>query len=291
MDLMTVKDLAKSMGVDTRAVYQTLSAKSLERAIREQGLSRLVEECRRIIPNIADQYTEGFIPEEYERYWEPKMRGLHAFQVQCMLDAIAHLKKDNLVLVDIGDSCGNHGRYLNTLTPPNKISRVISVNLDPAAIEKVKAKGQEAILCRAEELDLGQQNVDLFMSFETVEHLTDPARFFYKLAVSGKSEYFLMTVPYVAASRVGLSELRSPMSLPEKIYAEALHIFEFSAEDWTLLARFGGWKPVFTRIYRQYPQKSPLRLTAPLWKKLDYEGFFGVLLKRDLTVANRYQAW
>lgn len=287
--LEAAKKAGKSIGLDTRALYQRLSARSIEAAIREQGLSSLRDQCRGIIPDLRRQYTQDMDPAEYERYWQVKLGGLHAFQVDCMLEAVRRLGRKNLVLVDIGDSSGSHGRYISRLSEPGTIGKVVSVNLDPVAVEKVRALGNEAVCCRAEDLRL-ETPVDLLMSFEMVEHLTDPVRFLHGLAVSSNSQHLLMTVPYRASSRVGLAELRND-DLSGKMTAEGVHIFELCPEDWLLLARFAGWKPVFTRTYWQYPRYSPLRLTAPLWRAIDFEGFWGVFLEKDLRVAERYQDW
>jgi hypothetical protein len=286
-----MKRFAKSAGLDTRSFYQSLSAKSVRAAVAEQGLLENYRNCQKVIPDIATQYTRGFDRAEYERYWEVKLRGLHAFQMRCMHRALELFDKNGLVLADIGDSSGNHGAYIRALSPRGKVARVISINLDPVAVEKVKAKGEEAILCRAEELgDRGVQ-ADMYMTFEMVEHLLDPARFLHDLALKGSADYLLMTVPYLRQSRVGLHELRIPELLPEKLTAESVHIFELAPEDWILLCRFSGWKAVWTDTYFQYPKRSWLRSAAPVWRNLDYEGFWGVLLRRDLSAANRYGSW
>jgi SAM-dependent methyltransferase len=282
--------LAKSLGLDTRAYYQKLSAAALEAAAAEQGLLDLREKLRTILPDIRDQYSLAIDEAEYVRYWEGKLRNLHAFQVRFALDAIAHVGGQDLVLADIGDSCGNHAAYIKALEP--RVGRVISVNLDPVAVEKVKAKGGDALLARAEEMDLEGIAPDLFMSFEMVEHLSDPLRFLHRLATVGKSPWLLMSVPYVRQSRFGGRELDMPQDrLPQEITAEEMHLFELSPKDWLRLARFAGFTPVFQRIYRQYPLKHPLIVTQPLWARLDFEGFFAVFLKRDLSLANRYKAW
>jgi SAM-dependent methyltransferase len=287
---MSLIKFAKSLGLDTRALYQKLSAASLDAAAKEQDLLDLRQRLRAILPDIRDQYSLAMDEAEYLRYWECKMRSLHAFQVQTALKAIAHLGGSDLVLVDIGDSCGNHAAYLKALEP--RIKRVISVNLDPVAVEKVKAKGGDALLARAEEMDLEGVAPDLFMSFEMVEHLTDPLRFLHRLATLGRSPWLLMTVPYVRQSRFGGRELdMAAHALPSTITAEEMHLFELSPRDWVRLARFSGFSPVLQRIYRQYPTRHPLVVTAPLWARLDFEGFFAVLLKRDLSLANRYTAW
>lgn len=290
--LSAMKSAVRSLGVDTTALYQNLSAASVDRAVSEQGLAELADQLRRILPNVADQYTTDFDPVEYDRYWERKMRGLHAFQVRCMLDSVAHLGRDGLVLADIGDSSGNHALYLKALAPAGRVERVISVNLDPVAVGKVQAKGGDAILCRAEEMDLQGVRPDLFMTFEMVEHLSDPIRFLNGLAKGGSADFLLMTVPYRRQSRFGGAHLRLPEErMPDQMTAEEVHLYEFSPEDWTLLARFAGWSPVFARHYWQYPRRSWPVMTKPLWKALDFEGFFALLLRRDLSLARRYTAW
>ncbi len=243
---MGVISIARTMlapvGIEPGAVYQSLSAWSLRAALREQGLASLCDELRRIQPDLSTQYTAPLDAVEYERYWEIKMRGLHAFQTRCALDALATMEGEGLVVADIGDSSGNHARYLHALAPAGKLARFISVNLDEKAVEKIRARGGDAILCRAEELDLEGIRPDLIMSFETVEHLTDPLRFLHALAARGSADRTLITVPYRRVSRFGGNHMRlAEEVLPERMTAEEVHIYEFSPDDWTLLARFAGW--------------------------------------------------
>jgi SAM-dependent methyltransferase len=289
--LSAAKSAARSLGLDTTALYQRLSAASIAAAIGEQGLAPMLDRLRGILPDISDQYTGGWDRASYERYWELKIRGMHAFQISAIQAALDHVGGDSLVLADIGDSSGNHALYLRGLAP-DRVARVISVNLDPVAIDKVRRKGGEAVLCRAEDLDVQGIQADLFMSFEMLEHLTDPIRFLHALATKAKTPWLLATVPYRRRSRFGGADIRlPPHRLPERMNAEEVHVYEFSPEDWQLLARFAGFKPVFTRIYRQYPLRSPLRLTAPLWRSVDYEGFVALFFERDLSFASRYVDW
>lgn len=267
-------------------------ARSIRAALTEQGLDPLTARLREVLPDIADQYSANFNRAEYDRLWEGKMRGMHAFQVQCALDALEHVGGNDLVVADIGDSSGNHAAYLHALAPAGRLSRVVSVNLDPVAVDKVTAKGGQAVLCRAEELDKVGIRADLFMSFETLEHLIDPVGFLHALAEKGSAEYCLITVPYRRHSRFGGAHLRLAVDgKPAAMTPEAVHIHEYSPEDWTLLAQFAGFSPVFTRIYRQYPRRSPLAVTQGLWGRLDFEGFVALFLRRDLTLARRYTGW
>jgi hypothetical protein len=53
----------------------------------------------------------------------------------------------------VGDSAGTHLTYLKTLLDRQGVqARTLSVNLDPVAVEKIRARGLEAIQCRAEAL-------------------------------------------------------------------------------------------------------------------------------------------
>lgn len=290
--LSVVKSALRGLGLDSHALYQAISARSLRAAVRAQGLDALCDQLRAVLPDLRDQYTAGFDDTEYERYWEIKMRALHAWQVRCVQEALDRIGGDGLVIADIGDSSGNHATYIKAVTRPGQVDRVVSVNLDPVAVEKVRNKGGEAILGRAEELDLEGLTPDLFLSFETVEHLTDPVRFFHWLATRGGAEYLLISVPYRRRSRFGGAHLRMPEEImPEKLTAEEVHIYEFCPDDWRLLARFGGYRTVFSRLYLQYPRFGLLRLAAPLWRWLDFEGFLALFLQRDLSLADRYTDW
>ncbi len=282
----------KAAGLNTRTLYQNLSAKSIVAATREQNLSRLMDHMRDIAPDIVDQYTYGIDPEEYARYWETKMRALHAFQVNSTLDALATLDRDDLVVVDIGDSSGTHGEYLRGLAPSGRISRFVSVNLDPVAVEKIRRRGGEAVLIRAEELELDDIAPDFLMCFETLEHLTDPLRFLHRLANNPYGENLIVSVPYRRRSRFGGSVLDRPIdSIPLKMTPEELHIFELCPADWSRMSMLAGYRTEFCRVYRQYPRFGPLRAMAPVWRNIDFEGFICLFLKRDSSVSRRYTGW
>lgn len=291
---MTVlaKSILETFGADPRALYQWVSGQSIKAAVKEQGLVELGGKLKAIVPNLLEQYTQPFDEEEFSRYWEHKMRGLHAFQVQSILDSLDQISQNNLTVVDIGDSSGTHLTYLESLAPPGKVGRTVSINLDPTAVAKIKARGREAFLCRAEDIGASGLEPNLVLVFETLEHLTDPIRFLRTLAVQCGVEYVLATIPYRRISRFGGELLRqSANSPPRKLTPEEVHFFELSPEDWQLLCLIAGYRPVITKLYRQYPERSGWRITAPLWRKLDFEGFASILLKRDLSLADRYDGW
>jgi hypothetical protein len=294
--LSMITKTARKAGVDTRKIYHALSASSIKAAIREQQLAGRIDRLRTAVPDLRDQYTGEFDEDEYARYWEIKMRSLHAWQVRCVERALDHLPKptsgNGHVIADIGDSSGNHAKYIQCLLEPGRVTHVVSVNLDPVAIEKIKAKGGDAILCRAEDLGSLNLNPDLFVSFEMIEHLTDPVRILHSLATSGNCPHLLVTVPYRRDSRFGSQHVRQAVEqMPDRMTAEVVHMFELSPQDWIYLARLAGYKLVFKEIWLQYPRRGLLRLLAPLWRKTDFEGFLALFLERDLTVEKRYQDW
>ena len=87
---------------------------SLIKARNEQGYKAMVSKIKSILPSLKDQYT-SFVVEG--NYLETKVYNLHAFQTQLLLDAINSLTTENKnpVIVDIGDSSGNHILYLKSI--------------------------------------------------------------------------------------------------------------------------------------------------------------------------------
>lgn len=266
-----------------RGLRLKLLIASLRAAARRQGLSDLSEKLSEIVPDISDQYTHTRIDSPYVLQ---KVRNQHAFQISLVNEVIGEF--DSPVIVDIGDSAGTHLQYIGGLHADKNV-RSLSVNLEQAAVDRVKAKGFEAVCSRAEDLEDYNIKTDVFLCFETLEHMMDPCRFLKDLSDKTEAKYLIITVPYVAATRVGLRYVRG--SKPGKAYAENTHIFELCPEDLKLLARHSGWNLHSERIYRQYPQWSWLTVTRRHWKNFDFEGFYGLILKRDHTWSDRYVDW
>lgn len=272
-----------------------IGGKSIEQALREQKLFKLARKLSEIVPDITHQYSTFKLN---TLYLKKKSRGQHAFQISLVQEAIKLLGKnvkDDLTIVDIGDSAGTHIQYIKSLFGDRNI-RTISINLDPKAVKRIREKGFEAICARVEEV--GEKysiNADVFLCFETLEHLMNPAEFLYKLSTKTKCKLFVITVPYLRSSRVGLHQIRnlnkqgfSPKTI---VTAENTHIFELSPEDWRLLFQFAGWRTIFERIYLQYPKKNLLRITKWYWRMFDFEGFYGMILKRDSNWSKLYTGW
>jgi hypothetical protein len=283
-----IKKTLHLFGLDIVEVMQKISAWSLKRSLSENGFNNLVARLRCIVPDVSDQ--EPGDKATFNDYWELKRRGMQAFQCALMLRALKDIPPGKIMVVDIGDSAGTHMLYLKDLTKDRLEIETLSVNLDPRAIEKIKTMGMKALLCRAEDLFL-ESNIDLFTSFEMVEHLHNPAIFLRRLAKKSTCNRLLITVPYMKNSRVGLYHIRNKS---DKIYfAGDEHIFELCPEDWTLLFFHSGWKVVYSEIYYQYPRSYPIlsQLLSSFWKHTDFEGFWGAIMEKNTEYSDFYQDW
>lgn len=282
------KAVVRRCGGDWRALAEAVSARSIHAAIRENGLSDMVEQLQTIVPNMSAQESRAC---EDTPFMAIKRRSLQAVQCQTMLEALSG--HSAATVVDIGDSAGTHMLYLKALTAGRIDLTTLSVNLDPRAIDKIRARGLPAVLCRAEEVtERGLvANVDLMTSFEMVEHLHNPALFFRRLAKRSPCTRMVVSVPYLRQSRVGLHHLRQGFADPQ--YAEDVHIFELSPPDWTLLLLHSGWRVASSTIHYQYPRRwGPLsRLLAAFWRRYDFEGFWCAILERDASRSDLYCDW
>jgi hypothetical protein len=262
-------------------IKEKLLTWSIESALKEQVLWKLSHKLRKIVPDIVHQYTSFNID---SKYLELNVRAVHAFQMMLVETALRTLP-GNLTIIDIGDSAGTHIQYVKGLHPEQNI-KSLSINVDQEAVNRIRAKGLDALCARAEDLSLLDIEVDVFLLLETLEHLTDPIRFLKDLScVPCKS--LVITVPYVAKSRVGLHHIRHNQK--RHVNMENTHIFELAPADWRLIFQHSGWAIVRESIYWQYPRWYPLRLVQEYWKRYDFEGFYGVILKPDKTWSSVYE--
>lgn len=268
-----------------KKIFYSLCISSLKTAALEQGLNPIIDKLKRIVPDIKDQYS---ILKLDNTYLEVKARNMHAFQMLLVDFAIKEFQK--LTIVDIGDSSGSHLQYICKLyLDDHKDIDCLSVNIDAHAVERIRQKGFKALNMRAEDLAHYGIDADIFLCFQTVEHLMDPCRFLYRLASMTKGRYLIITVPYLRKSRVGLHHIRGGRC--DKVCAENTHIFELSPTDWKLIISHSGWKVVEEKIYLQYPRKRLLRMTKFLWRHFDFEGFYGVILEKDHRWSLQYLDW
>ena len=58
-----------------------------------------------------------------------------------------------------------------------------------------------------------------------------------------------------------------------------------------IIDSFSGWEIVFRDLYTQYPCAGPFRVMKYLWRRRDFEGFYGVILTRNHKWSRRYRSW
>lgn len=264
---------------------------SLKKVYEKRNYGALLKKFESLNIDLSQQYTENGEMTPFKWY---KLNNQHCFQTLFTVKMLnKYLSGNVLNLVDIGDSAGTHLKKIGMLMAGEhggggEINGV-SVNLDPVAVEKIRQNGGRAILCRAEEYE-PETRIDCYLSYEMVEHLHNPALFWHRLAKADRGDYMVVTVPYLRESRVAL---HYSWAGRENITAEQEHIFELKPLDWEKMALHAGWKLVDKEIYLQYPENIPFlsRWLGKIWRQEDYEGFLGLMLKRDTTVADRYLAW
>ena len=182
----------KNFKIYLKRAFYSIMINSLKGAAREQGLNESLVKLEQIVPDISDQYSTFKLN---NLYLKTKSRNMHAFQISLVDKVIKEFEKS--IVVDIGDSAGTHLQYIIGLHSQNKDIKCLSVNLDPKAVEKIKKKGLHAIKARAEELQDYNINADIFLCFETLEHLMSPCQFLHQLSIRTQAKYLIFTVPYL----------------------------------------------------------------------------------------------
>lgn len=269
-----------------RTIYQLfnfLRESALDIAVKQQELYDLATKLSNIVKDVSQQYTRVVLT---QNLLQKSVRYLHAFQISLASEVIERF--ENLVIVDIGDSSGAHIRYIKEIYRDKQI-KALSVNLDNTAVEKIRNVGLEAICCRAEDLTQVGIYADIFFCFETLEHLTDPIRFLYSISKNRYAKYLVITVPYVRKSRIGLCHIRK--KIKKQTSAEDTHIFELCPDDWNLVAAHSGWNLIRKKIFLNYPKWHPLWITKILWRRFDFEGFYGMVLTPNSTWSSLYRDW
>ena len=267
-----------------REFIKSIWLRSLNCAAKEQGLKELAAELEAIVPDVRNQYTGLALD---NAYLKNKVRYQHAFQISLVGKIIRNF--DHPVVMDIGDSAGTHSQYITQLYSRNNNIKCFSVNSDINAIEKIRAKRLSAIHAKAEDLESYNTDSDILLCFQTLEHLMDPCNFLHRLSVKTTAEYLVITVPYLRKSRLGLPHARGLRQVPST--AENTHIFELNPRDWKLIFKHSGWSVFDEQVYLQYPKRNIFYLTKSIWRRLDFEGFYGVILKKDNTCSSQYLDW
>lgn len=278
---------AVNKAIDLLNLRQKVWSYVVDRSVKEKSLSGLYEQLGSIVPDISGQYTNFYVENELSFI----VRASHAFQMAVLKEAVdRHMKEGpacrNVLVGDIGDSAGTHHLYLKKMYPSGTIE-ALSINMDPKAIEKICKNGLNAVCCRAEQLDYSKYPIDIFCSFQMLEHLEDPIGFMKKLGAHAAGKYFVITVPLVESSRMGLEHIR--MNKQGKFPSEITHIFELCPADWDLLFMHSGWEIVQGFKRSIYPSSFIGRFFEWLLRgKNDAVGNYCVILKQNSKWKDAY---
>ena len=221
-----------------------------------------------------------------------KTQMLHAFQMNLVVQAMQYINcvDHECTVATIGDSHGVHTNYLNSLEFfKKKPVSCVSVNLDAAAMARVTKRGQRALMRTAEELQHIGVNPKLFIAFGVLECLLSPITFLRSLAIHTAADYFVVTMPFCKHSKVTLDFSHSNHANDAPL--EQQSIFSFSVKDWQRICLFSGWEVVQQDIYSHGATQGFFANLGARLSGASSPGTLGLILKKNLQISNKYQAW
>jgi hypothetical protein len=273
------------MGV-VHKVFHYCSAMAVKDAIRQDPrLQQMWDLSLTVLPDLTDHYATVSVDAEGQM----RLRLLLCAQAVFMRKVVDAFKSETLNgWVDVGDSDGAARQLFLKSSPEMAGFRTLGVNLEPEAVALIRSKGLEAECLNA--MDLNRKGVacDLVSVFETLEHIPDPVGFLERMQeVVGRR--LVVSVPLIAASRVGLRYLTPKWEPHKRPSYSNNHVFELSPSDWTKIFRHTGWAVEDEWKVRQYPDRGPLKwLMQAAWRRISFEGYFFVVLKKDTTDSARF---
>lgn len=191
--------------------------------------------------------------------------------------------------VDVGDSDGSARQLFLASADANSNIKTLGINLEKEAVDLIRSKGLEAEHMNA--MDLHKKGIacDIVSVFETLEHLPDPIGFLESMQeVVG--ERLVISVPLIVNSRVGLRYLTKKWEAHKVPGICNNHMFELSPDDWTKIFLHTGWAIEEQWKVRQYPSSGVLKyLMQTAWRKISFEGYWFVSLKKDTTFSSRFK--
>lgn len=238
-----------------------------------------------IFNSLHDHFTGGHVDDETE-YRIRFLISAEAAYVKSEIKKIISMK-NKCSYLDVGDSDGSV-RILIERSMNDESVKTMGVNLQKAAVEKIRAKGMDALHMDA--MDLGRTGVtyDVVSLFETLEHLPNPIGFLEQIhTVVGQN--LIVSVPFVPRSRVSLKYLEDK-STANDYTIENVHIFELSRPDWKKIFSHTGWRVEGEWVLLQFPKFGILRLIMQTyWRKTSFEGFWFVTLTEDDKFKKLYK--
>lgn len=221
-------------------------------------------------------------------FFESKSRFLLSAQATFVAEQVRRVlsEKERCDLVDVGDSDGSLQQMIRAMVDNNDLLNTVGVNLQPKAVKRIQERGLDGMLIDAMELANRGLNYDIVTVMETLEHLPNPIGFLESIHAVAR-ERLVISVPFVRKSRVSLAYLDASKEERQPTI-ENVHIFELAPADWRKIFRHSGWTVAEEWTAYQYGPRSFWRVTAPIWRRLDFEGFWLASLKKDSSACKRY---
>jgi hypothetical protein len=190
--------------------------------------------------------------------------------------------------VDVGDSDGAARLLFLKSMPQMKNFKTFGINMELDAVKLMRSKGLEAECMNAMDLHKKGVSFDIVSVFETLEHMPDPIGFLERISqVVGQR--LVVSVPLIRVSRIGLNYLTSKWNSEWKPGYSNNHFFELAPLDWCKLFNHAGWRVESEWKVYQFPRSGPLKwVMSYAWRKISFEGFWFVSLKKDSTFSNRF---
>ena len=94
-----------------KSFVKSLFSGAIYSASKENGFYDLANRLKKVVPDVSEQYTTF---EVNDVFLESMVRCLHGFQMSLVEKACEKIGKDELTVVDIGDSSGSHLKYLQS---------------------------------------------------------------------------------------------------------------------------------------------------------------------------------
>lgn len=269
-------------------LFRILSKKAVIKAAREDpDFFEIWELSFKVFPELKDHFVGAELEEEAAL----RVRALICAETLFLTIVIDGLRKQGVPVgsyVDIGDSDGSV-RILLQKSMDNFNLETLGINLQNAAVLRMKQKGLTAQCMDAMQLSNAGKRFDVVSVFETLEHLPNPIGFLESLQNIVKQR-LVISVPLLVKSRVKLAYLESNWPNDKVPTIENIHIFELSPQDWEKIFLHTGWKIEMQKEFRHFPSRGLLNLVmTQSWRTLSFEGFWLVSLKKDDTFRRRYK--
>lgn len=271
-----------------RQVFNTLDRMAVEKAVsRAPEMQNMWDVSRQVLPDLTDHYASVTVDAEAQM----RLRLLLCAQALFIHKVYAGLIAQGQAVkswVDVGDSDGAARELFLRRFPDAAGIETLGVNMEQEAVDMIRRRGLAAECMNAMDLHTRGYDCDLVSVFETLEHMPNPIGFLENMQqVVGKR--LIISVPLVVTSRVGLLYQSAKWDQRKEARYSNNHVFELSPRDWTKLFRHTGWSIDDEWKVRQYPKTGPLKLVMQYaWRKLSFEGYWFVSLKKDTTVSGRF---